>query len=137
MQKLAAQTDSVESLRASRDHTILVKKHIDLLNAGAKNLNLSMYRKQCAKRNERIFRKHQAIDDNVSRLREELQENSVYYQTYQQGSQGQQGGEPMYVGSSRLPLNVANPLLKDVSLYFCGVKKSYRAAKGANSIGAR
>ena len=45
MQKLEAQTASVESLRASRDHTILVKKHLDLLNEGAKNLNLGMYRK--------------------------------------------------------------------------------------------
>lgn len=44
MQKLAAQTASVESLRVSRDHAILVKKHLDLLNEGAKNLNLSMYR---------------------------------------------------------------------------------------------
>jgi len=67
LQKLAAQTASVESLRASRDHAILVKKHLDMLNEGAKNLNLNMYRQQCAKRNECILMKHQAIDDNLLR----------------------------------------------------------------------
>ncbi|TNV86989.1 hypothetical protein FGO68_gene12944 [Halteria grandinella] len=129
----------VSDMKSSRNHDIMVRQQLGRFQSAEVTQKLKTLRNEKLSQSKNILQRHQAIEEKRRKFREQTHQSSIYYQTQGQGGQEDQlehqlslrdrllldseCGKKAYLGPSRIPLNVGNPLLKDVSLYYCGVKK--------------